>query len=113
LLRENRIIVTNEEEYNNPKLLSNLIVKYEIKYIFTVPSRIEKYINDKCFLKSLKNVKWILLGGEYLNINTAEKIVKNNNARLFSVYGQAETTVVSNIKDITDIVRNKKDKKDL
>ncbi|KAL6589950.1 acetyl-CoA synthetase-like protein [Neocallimastix sp. 'constans'] len=103
LLRENRIIVTNEEEYNNPKLLSNLIVKYEIKYIFTVPSRIEKYINDKCFLKSLKNVKWILLGGEYLNINTAEKIVKNNNARLFSVYGQAETTVVSNIKDITDI----------
>eukprot|EP00833_Pecoramyces_ruminatium_P014970 jgi/Orpsp1_1/1189002/evm.model.d7180000068750.1 len=64
-------------------------------------------------MEALKNVKFILLGGEYLNLKTAENIVNLTNAELFSVYGPTETTVVSNIKKINSIILNKNNNKDI
>ncbi|ORX77432.1 acetyl-CoA synthetase-like protein [Anaeromyces robustus] len=98
LLRGSTIILGNDEDYNNPELLSNLITKYNVDYIFTVPSRMENYLKFEKFSASLRNVKWVLLGGEKVE-NTIVKNIQNcSNGKVCSVYGPTETSVVSNIK---------------
>ncbi|ORX75177.1 acetyl-CoA synthetase-like protein [Anaeromyces robustus] len=87
LLRGSKIILSNDEEFNNPELLSNLITKYNVQYIFTVPSRMNSYMN----------VKWIILGGEKIDSNIVNKIQNNSNGKVLSVYGPTETRF-SNIK---------------
>ncbi|ORX78421.1 acetyl-CoA synthetase-like protein [Anaeromyces robustus] len=98
LLRGCKIILYNEDEYNNPKLLYKLIKLYNVYCIYTVPSRLESYITDEEFLKSLTNLKWILFGGEKLNYNLIKIINNNCNSAILNGYGPTETTVCSTIK---------------
>lgn len=62
-------------------------------------------------MNSIKNVKWILLGGEKVDLEIVS-IIQNNNSftNVLSVYGPTENLVVSNIKifDKDIIGRNKK-----
>jgi len=99
LLMGSSIILSNDEEFNNPELLSSLILNYNINYIFSVPSRIKVYLFNVDFLNSIKRVKWVLLGGEKVDLEIVS-IIQNNNTytNVLSVYGPTETTVVSNIK---------------
>eukprot|EP00833_Pecoramyces_ruminatium_P006152 jgi/Orpsp1_1/1180184/evm.model.c7180000072423.1 len=110
LLLGNKIILSNDEEFNNPKLLSSLIIKYDINFIFAVPSRIKVYLYDEEFLNSIKNVKWILLGGEKVDLEIVSTIQNNSRyTNVLSVYGPTETSVVSNIKILDkNICKNKK-----
>eukprot|EP00833_Pecoramyces_ruminatium_P016089 jgi/Orpsp1_1/1190121/evm.model.d7180000076720.1 len=98
LLRGCKIILCNENEYNNSKLLCKLIKLHNVYCIYTVPSRLESYIKDEEFLKSLINLKWILLGGEKLNNKLINIINSNCNAVILNGYGPTETTVCSSIK---------------
>eukprot|EP00833_Pecoramyces_ruminatium_P014865 jgi/Orpsp1_1/1188897/evm.model.d7180000068019.1 len=99
LLMGKKIILSNDEEFNNPKLLSSLITKYDVNFIFAVPSRIKVYLFDVEFLNSIKNVKWILLGGEKADLEIISSIQNNSEyTNVLSVYGPTETSVVSNIK---------------
>eukprot|EP00833_Pecoramyces_ruminatium_P005930 jgi/Orpsp1_1/1179962/evm.model.c7180000071593.1 len=109
LLLGNKIILSNDEEFNNPKLLSSLIMKYDINFIFAVPSRIKVYLYDEEFLNSIKNVKWILLGGEKVDLEIVSTIQNNSTyTNVLSVYGPTETSVVSNIKILDkNICKNK------
>ncbi|ORX80514.1 acetyl-CoA synthetase-like protein [Anaeromyces robustus] len=98
LVKGYKIILANDNEYNNPELFSSLILKHDVQYIFTVPSRFDSYLYNERFVKSIKKVKWVLLGGEKLEKRTIEKIRENSECNILSVYGPTETSVVSNIK---------------
>ncbi|ORX77639.1 acetyl-CoA synthetase-like protein [Anaeromyces robustus] len=102
LLNGSKIILCNEDEYNDPIKLGKLISKYYIDYIFSVPTRLEVYINYEEFYNSLKYVKILMLGGEKLNINFVKKLRIFENLNIYNVYGPTETTVVSNIKDLNE-----------
>ncbi|ORX77638.1 acetyl-CoA synthetase-like protein [Anaeromyces robustus] len=102
LLNSLRIILCNEDEYNDPIKLGKLISKYYIDYIFSVPTRLEVYINYEEFYNSLKYVKILMFAGEKLNINFVKKLRIFENIRIFNGYGPTETTVISNIKDLNE-----------
>ncbi|ORX39533.1 acetyl-CoA synthetase-like protein [Piromyces finnis] len=106
LLKACKIILCNDKEYNDPYLIGNLIVKYNINYIFTVPSRFNNYLYQENFAKSIRNVKHILLGGEKVDYKTVMDIQKISNSNVYSVYGPSETSVVSNVK-LLDTFQNR------
>ncbi|ORX76328.1 acetyl-CoA synthetase-like protein [Anaeromyces robustus] len=108
LLRGCKIILCNENEYNNPKLICELIKLHNIYCIYTVPSRLENYINDEEFCKSLKILKWILFGGEKLSYKLINIINNYSDAIILNGYGPTETTVCSSIKCYDISIRNNK-----
>ncbi|OUM56296.1 hypothetical protein PIROE2DRAFT_19156, partial [Piromyces sp. E2] len=107
------VVLTNENEFNNPELLGHLIHKYNIKSFWSVPSRIENYIKNEVFRNSLQHIQWILFGGECLNINLLSLIRKSSDAVILNGYGPSETTVCSTIKIYDSDYEFKENRNDL
>jgi len=99
-------ILTNDIEFNNPQLLSQLITQYNVDYIDTTPTKIKLFVKNKDFTRSLKNVKVIKLGGEMLSKETVKKLKEYTNALIFNEYGPTECTLMSSSKDVTNISKN-------
>jgi len=110
LLKGCKIILCNNNEFNNSVLIGLLIMKHKIEYIFTVPSRIENYMNNEKFVKSLKLLKWTLIGGERWNSKTLKNIVESSNTEIINPYGPIETIVICTMKQLTDRINNKDNK---
>ncbi|OUM56368.1 hypothetical protein PIROE2DRAFT_19048, partial [Piromyces sp. E2] len=76
LLRGKKIILCDDDEFNNPESIGELISKYNIHYLISVPSRFENYLNNEKFSQSFKNIRFLLIGGEKCNtkiLNTIRK----------------------------------------
>lgn len=95
------LFIANELESKSPKLLSQVIEENNISKILTTPSRIELLFSDNLYLKSLKNIKYFILGGEPLTKHFVNTLKAHTNARIFDLYGPTETTVYSTFKDLT------------
>ncbi|OUM56389.1 hypothetical protein PIROE2DRAFT_19018, partial [Piromyces sp. E2] len=108
LLRGCKIILSNDDEFNNPKLIGKLIRKHHINYIFSVSSRIITYLNEPEFADALNdNVKYLLFAGEKFNTNLLKVVERNHNIQLFNGYGPTETTVISSVKNLTEeVIKN-------
>ncbi|OUM56129.1 hypothetical protein PIROE2DRAFT_19411, partial [Piromyces sp. E2] len=103
LLRGSRVVLSSNEEFNNPKLIGDLIVNNGVKCIYTVPSRLQNYISlSEHFEKSLSNVKWILFGGEKLTNTLIETVKSIGDIVIFNGYGPTEGTVCCTIKRFQD-----------
>ncbi|OUM58757.1 hypothetical protein PIROE2DRAFT_15885, partial [Piromyces sp. E2] len=99
LLRGCTIVLCSNEDFYNPDLLADLITKNNIKYIWSVPSRLQNYISlSNKFKNALKNVKWLLYGGEKIKKNLYETIQSISDIKIFNGYGPTEATVLSTIK---------------
>ena len=96
------LVIADELESRSPKLLSEIIKKYNISKILTTPSRIELLFSDNSYLDSLTCIKEFLLGGEPLPALLLNKLQEHTNARIINLYGPTETTVYSTFKDVTN-----------
>ena len=96
------LVIANELEAKSPKLLSEIIKKYEVSKILTTPSRIELLFEDNSYLKDISSVKEFILGGEPLQTNLLLRLKKYTDAKIFDLYGPTETTVYSTFKDLTN-----------
>ncbi|OUM56381.1 hypothetical protein PIROE2DRAFT_19030, partial [Piromyces sp. E2] len=108
LLRGCKIVLSNDDEFNNPKLIGKLIRQHHINYIFSVPSRVVTYLNEPEFADALNdNVKYLLFAGEKFNTNLLKVVERNHNIQLFNGYGPTETTVISSVKNLTEeVIKN-------
>ncbi|OUM56531.1 hypothetical protein PIROE2DRAFT_18827, partial [Piromyces sp. E2] len=109
LLNIKIIVLCNDEEFNNPELLGNIIMKYNIDFIVSTPSRFKNYLNVNSFKKSIKNLKYLTFGGENLNIKFLKYLIKYTDAEINNGYGPTETTACCTISKIKrkDIFENK------
>lgn len=96
------MILANEQEQNDTKLLNTLCLENNVQMLQTTPSRMLYLIKDTKNLEFLKNVKTIMLGGESLPQNVITSIFNYSKAKLFNMYGPTETTIWSTIKEITN-----------
>ncbi len=96
------LVIANELEAKSPKLLSEIIQKYEVSKILTTPSRIELLFEDNSYLEAISSVKEFILGGEPLQTNLLLRLKEYTNAKIFDLYGPTETTVYSTFKDLTN-----------
>lgn len=96
------IFLTNESQINSQKEINALICENQIEILQTTPTKMKLYLNDENHLKYLKYLKVILLGGERLTEGVYSKLRKYSSARIFNVYGPAETTVWISCKELLD-----------
>ena len=96
------LVIADELESRSPKLLSEVIKKYNISKILTTPSRIDLLFSNNSYLDSLTSIKEFLLGGEPLPTLLLNKLQEHTKARIINLYGPTETTVYSSFKDVTN-----------
>ena len=96
------IIMANEEEQLNPKCLNTLCLKNNVNILQTTPSKFSLLLSDKNNLEYVKNLKYILLGGEPFPEKLLAELKVLTNAKIYNMYGPTETTVWSSVKEITN-----------
>ena len=94
-------VIANSNEQTIPQALNNLCLKNNIKILQTTPSKLMLLISNDHSLEYIKNLEYILVGGEAVPSNLVKKLKKLTKAKIFNMYGPTETTVWSTIKNLT------------
>jgi amino acid adenylation domain-containing protein len=96
------VYFANDEEVASQIRLSKLINNGRIDIMQTTPTKMRSYIIDKKNLEYLKSIKVIVLGGEMLPVDLLQELRKYTNAKIYNIYGPAETTVWSTNTEIVN-----------
>jgi amino acid adenylation domain-containing protein len=95
------IVMTNEEEQDNPREIEKLLSRHKIDMLQMTPSRLKLIqMIDKNF-KCLSNVKTLMVGGEPLSEALFGILKEKTNAEIYNMYGPTETTIWSCISNLT------------
>ena len=97
-----KIVIADENEQKNPKLLNELIISSNIDILQITPSRVQLLLNYNKSLSCFNYLKIIMVGGESLPQILLEKIKGFTKAKIFNMYGPTETTVWSTVSDLTE-----------
>ncbi|MCU4716007.1 amino acid adenylation domain-containing protein [Bacillus cereus] len=93
------VVLANEHEHNNPKLIKKLISNHNVDIVQLTPSRASlllSYSKD-----AFSNVSEIIIGGENFPVNLLKDLQENTNAKIYNVYGPTEATIWATICDVT------------
>ena len=96
-----RVVMANNAEHRNPKLLDALIRKYKVDVMTVTPSLMKINYDNREPDTALTQVKNMVFGGEPL----PEKFVKDLRAlsddiTIYNIYGPSEITVLSNVQNL-------------
>ena len=96
-----RIVMANNTEHRDPKLLDELMKRYNTDVMTVTPSLMKILYDNRQEDTSLKYVKNMVFGGEPL----PEKFVNDLRAlaediKVINIYGPSEITVLSNVQDL-------------
>lgn len=94
------VFLADEEEQEDPNLISEILIKNNIKILQLTPSRARMLINN-ISKEAFKKISDVLIGGEEISGNLLEEIRLRTNAKIYNMYGPTETTVWSTIKELT------------
>lgn len=92
------IYFANDEQVFSQQKLSELFSNSQIEVMQTTPTKMRGYIIDKKNVMYLSQLKVLILGGEALPVDLYEELKKYTSAKIFNIYGPAETTVWSTNK---------------
>lgn len=95
------VILSNEEEQNNPKLMARLIQEKSVDMIQMTPSRMQLLLNYDKELSCLEKVKEIMIGGEPFPLSLLRKLQDKTTSEIYNMYGPTETTIWSTVSDLT------------
>ncbi|MDF2801845.1 MAG: dhbF [Anaerocolumna sp.] len=100
LLKGLTIVLANNEERKNPRLLAKLIDKNKVDMVQMTPSGMQLLLYSKN-IECLANIKDIMIGGESFPLNLLKILQKETTAKIYNMYGPTETTIWSAISDLT------------
>lgn len=96
------VILADDEEQKNPKLMANVISDNNVDMIQMTPSRMQMLINYDPELKCLESVSEIMIGGEPFPLPMLKLLQEKTTAKIYNMYGPTETTVWSTVSDLTN-----------
>jgi len=95
------VVLANEDEQRNPKLMAKLIYDNAVDMIQMTPSRMQLLWNHDKELSCLKNVKEIMIGGEPFPLKMLQILQNKTSAKIYNMYGPTETTIWSTVSNLT------------
>eukprot|EP00833_Pecoramyces_ruminatium_P018141 jgi/Orpsp1_1/1192173/evm.model.d7180000091119.1 len=101
------VFLVDEYLINNVYSLSEYIIKNNIEFINTTPSRFKLLIENEKFKKSLNVLKYVILLGEELRNDLCIEIHKYSKCKILNGYGPTEATVTSSYKIVNEKNENK------
>ena len=96
------VVLANEDEQRNPRLMAKFISDNDIDMIQMTPSRMQLLLNHDKELDCLKSVKEIMIGGEPFPFSLLQILQKHTTAKIYNMYGPTETTIWSTVSDLTN-----------
>lgn len=100
ILNGKTLYLTNDEEQKNAISISNIIIKNDIDFLLSTPSKIELLLSDDKLSESLSRIKVFLLGGEIFTNNLYNRMREKTNGNIYNGYGPTESTACCSIKKI-------------
>jgi amino acid adenylation domain-containing protein/thioester reductase-like protein/non-ribosomal peptide synthase protein (TIGR01720 family) len=97
-----KVVVADEMQQKDPELLKDTIIKHKIKLLQATPSRLKLLLRTRSDYDCLKEIKYLLVGGEPFPGDLFVNLQENFQGKIIDVYGPTETTVWSTLKDLTD-----------
>ena len=96
-----KVVMANNAEHRNPKLLDALIKKYNVDVMTVTPSLMKINYDNREPDTALARVKNMVFGGEPL----PEKFVQDLRAladdiTIYNIYGPSEITILSNVQNL-------------
>ncbi len=101
LVNGTTIYFANQEQTISQKQLARLVLDSPVNVLQTTPTKLRSFLLDPSDTAWLRRLRAIALGGEALPADLYRKLRELTDARIFNVYGPAETTVWSTIKEMT------------
>lgn len=98
-----KIIIADENEQIDAKLLNNLIIKNKVDMMQVTPSRLKLLMRGGSDLTCFKYLKDVMIGGEALPDELLHQLKQVYYGKIFNMYGPTEATVWSMVKELTDI----------
>eukprot|EP00833_Pecoramyces_ruminatium_P010738 jgi/Orpsp1_1/1184770/evm.model.c7180000090905.1 len=102
-----KIVLVDDNIYNDSLLLSNYIINNNVEFIKITPTRIKYLFENIKFRDAMKFIKCIILGGENVSLNLCENICAYSNCNIFNEYGPTECSVACSTKKIDLNINNK------
>lgn len=96
------LILSTEEQANNPLELAKLIKNNGIDMVSGTPSRWLAWLSSDDFNDAIKNIRIARAGGEKFSNQLLSQLQSTTKARIFNCYGPTEITVASNNKELTN-----------
>jgi len=87
------IFLADDETVFSQKRPAALIEQNHVDVLQTTPTKMYSHLLDQSNLAYLQCLKAIVLGGEALPSDLYEELRRNTDAKIFNIYGPAETTV--------------------
>lgn len=101
LVQGMEIVLANDQQQKDSKLLARLIVENKVQVLQMTPSLFSMLVYGSETVEFLDEITEIILGGEAFPKTLFEKLKRQFRGRLYNAYGPTETTVFSTVKDIT------------
>ncbi|WP_225999295.1 non-ribosomal peptide synthetase [Paenibacillus sp. BJ-4] len=95
------VVLANEDEQRNPKLMAKLIQENNVDMIQMTPSRMQLLLNYDKELSCLKQVKEIMIGGEPFPLSLLRTLQNKTTAKIYNMFGPTETTIWSTVSELT------------
>lgn len=102
ILNGKTLYLTDDIEQKDPIAVSEIIIKNNVDFLLTTPSKIELILSDEKLSKCLSNIKVFLLGGEVFTSSLYNRMKKKTNGNIYNGYGPTEITACCSIKKIED-----------
>lgn len=96
------IVVLDDEEVRNPRMVCRQIQDKKVSTLLITPTRMSLLLNCKRDNEFLQSVKYILFGAEKISYTLIDKLKEVCDAQIFNLYGPTETTAYLTYSNITD-----------
>ena len=96
------MFMANETQQNNTIMLKKLIMRKKINSILMTPSRLQMLLDEKINPDFLKNIKILMVGGEFFSEHLYKQLQKATQAKIINMYGPTEATIAVSYKVVNN-----------
>ncbi|KAL6596797.1 acetyl-CoA synthetase-like protein [Neocallimastix californiae] len=102
-----KIILADDILSNDAELLTKYIIKNNVEFIDTTPTRFKLLMKNENFCKALTRIKVMMFIGEKLPMELCRSIHSYSKCRIYDGYGPTEATVICTYKEKKEGEENK------
>lgn len=97
------VYLADEIEQIDAAAVTAKIIKYNVTHLASTPSRVRAFAENPAFAPALKQLKFIICGGEVYPQQLLQLLQQKvgSDTSILTVYGPTETTIWMTIKDLT------------
>jgi fengycin family lipopeptide synthetase D len=96
-----KVVMATEDQQQDLQRLQDVILENRVNMLQVTPSRLKLIMDSKEYALFLREIRELMVGGEAFPLHLFEQLKQVFAGKIYNLYGPAETTVWSTLKDLT------------